>query len=139
MKFLTSYRQPGETVDWVRLRDLGMRSLGMPLEMFQYGDVYDSVMDSPGWTLLDMTDLNRLRRRRNIVRTLIKYDVSIILGLLATGISGHPPQISPARFGIHQSISPVDELKSRRPRKSQYRLTTLQIAYLELRVAMSVT
>jgi len=33
----------------------------------------------------------------------------------------------------------VDELKSRRPRKYQYRLTTLQIAYLELRVAMSVT
>ena len=50
-----------------------------------------------------------------------------------------PPQIPPARFGIRQSISPVDELKSRRPRKSQYRLTTLQIAHLELRVAMSVT
>ena len=51
---ITSYRQPGETVDWVRLRDLGMRSLGMPLEMFQYGDVYDSVMDSPGWCLSEL-------------------------------------------------------------------------------------
>ena len=83
MKFITSYRQPGETVDWVRLRDLGMRRLGMPLEMFNSGDVYDSVMDSPGWTLLDMTHLNQLRRRRYMVRTLMKYDVSIILGLLA--------------------------------------------------------
>ena len=37
-----------------------------------------------------------------------------------TSQSRDDPQISPARFGIRQSISPVDELKSRRPRKSQY-------------------
>ena len=82
--------------------------------------------------------IKRINERTDKLREL-GPDRPVVTCQIHTGISGHPPQISPARFGIRQSISPVDELKSRRPRKSQYRLTTLQIAYLELRVAMSVT
>ena len=47
MKWGESFQDTLGELDWVRLHDLGFRSLGM-------SDRYDSVMDSPGWCLSEL-------------------------------------------------------------------------------------
>ena len=53
------WREFGE-LDWVRLQDLGFRSLGM-------SDRYDSVMDSPGWCLSELGRPRPMTRNEEIM------------------------------------------------------------------------
>ena len=58
----------------------------------------------------------------------VRYRLFAVTCQIRTGISGHPPQISPAEVEVRQPISPIFELRSRQSQTPQCQLTTLQIA-----------